>query len=430
MREDFLHFLWRTRRFEQQALCTVTGQSVTIIHPGIYNPDGGPDFSNARLKIGDTLWAGNVEMHIHSSEWLQHGHQNDEAYRNVILHVVLEEDEIIYLEGGERLPCLELKGRITSTLLAQYQQLQQNEYWIPCQPFFSQVPEYQRSLWLERMVVERLETKTQYFEQLLAYHHGDWDAAFYQVLAKSMGAKVNKDPFEQLARSIPWQILSRHRDQLHSLEALIFGQAGLLGAVFQDEYPRRLQETYQFFALKYQLTPLPNQPLKFLRLRPANFPTIRLAQWAALLQKSDRLFSIVLDADNTSDLEDILEATASQYWNDHYVFDKPSAVHFPKTMGKDAVQLLLINAVIPMVFYYGQHRNEQIFQEKAVRWLEQLPPEQNHLVRQWQALGASTNSAAETQAWLYLKQQYCDKKACLRCAIGHSVFQMGALQSV
>lgn len=422
IREDFLHYLWRTRRFESTDLRSTEGEPIQILQPGTYNTDSGPDFTNARIRIGDTTWAGNVEMHLRASDWPAHGHQHDRAYDNVILHVVLEEDQPVLRPNGERIPCLELKNLTPPRLSTLYLQLIDNEHWIPCQHHFYQVEALTKAMWLERLLVERMAQKTDAFEQMLAQTGQDWEAAFYQALARGFGVRINAAPFELLAKSTPLRTLLKHKNNLLQLEALLFGQAGLLANDFSDAYPRQLQKEYAHLQHKYSLTPIRGESWKFMRLRPAAFPTVRIAQFAMLLFQSEHLFSKVLAASKVTELENMFELRLSNYWLTHYVFDKESPKS-RKNLGKNAIQLLIVNTVAPFVFLYGRLRAAQHYQDRALQWLQQLPPERNQIIDKWQTLGVSVHSAHGTQALLQLKNGYCDRKRCLECAIGNAVLK-------
>ncbi len=422
MKEDFLHFLWRTRRFDQTHLQTTGGEPLEILHPGEHNTHAGADFTNARLRIGNTTWAGNVEMHLKSSDWQRHGHQDDPAYRNVILHVVLEDDRPVQREDGSLVPCLEMKKLVPKHLAGTYQKLLHNEHWIPCQHFFYTVPDMTKNLWLDRLLVERLEQKTSAIAASLERNGNDWEETFYQFTARNFGLKVNAAPFEELAKSLPQKILARHKGSLLQIEALLFGQAGFMQADFEETYPQSLKKEYLFLANKYMLTPLEPVIWKFLRLHPGNFPTIRLAQFARLVDKSVHLFSKILEADTQADIEQLFDLKLDGYWLTHYTFGTPSAAR-KKSFGKEAVRLLTINTIVPFLFLYGKMRGEEGFKDKALRLLEALPPEKNTIIAGWQNLGMAAESAYRTQALLQLKSNYCDRKRCLSCGIGSAIIK-------
>jgi hypothetical protein len=420
MKEDLLHYVWRLQSYNNKQLRTTDGDSIQVIQPGYLNTNAGPDFLDARIRIGATLWAGNVEMHLKASDWLQHQHDSDPAYDNVILHVVLEEDRPIHRKDGQLLPCLEMKSRITQKLKAHYQRLISNERWISCHQQHERVSPITKSLWLGRMAIERMEEKAALITHHLEKNRGDWETTFYQFLSRSLGGKVNGIPMFMLAQQLPWQLLAKHKSSLFQLEALLFGQSGLLATSHQDDYPQRLQKEYQFLSKKYQLQPLPASCWKFLRLRPANFPTIRIAQLATLFQQTSSLFSKVLAASNRTELENIFKVKLSNYWWEHYTFDKLSARKH-KALGKTSVQGILINTIIPFLFLYGKRNANDTLQDKALALLESIPPEKNAIIRKWQAEGLPAQNALQTQALLQLRNSYCLPKRCLECAIGSAI---------
>ncbi|MBL7797724.1 MAG: DUF2851 family protein [Saprospiraceae bacterium] len=422
MREDFLHFLWRWRRFDAHDLRTTDGQALEVLHPGELNRHAGPDFFNARVRIGDTLWAGNVEIHLNASDWLAHRHDGDAAYNNVVLHVVLEEDRLLTRSNGTRLPCLELRRRIPPSLLDKYLRLEHERAWIPCARSFAGVPEIVRSNWLDRLLVERLEQKTALVEQTLQATGQQWEEAFYRILARHFGLKVNMEPFEALARALPLRLLAKHQNSLFQMEALLFGQAGLLDEAFEDDYPRALAKEYRFLRHKYDLTALSASSWKFFRLRPAGFPTLRLAQFAALMHRSTLLFSAVLSARNPGEMEQLLGVEPGEYWRTHFRFDKSTAPR-SKSLGREFVHLLLINTVAPFLFHYGRTKGISEKQDRALQLLEGLPAEANTVVDDWAELGQTAGNAARSQALLHLKSHYCDAKRCLECAIGTAILR-------
>lgn len=422
MRESFLHFLWRWRRFDAQQLATTGGQPLEILHPGEWNTHAGPDFFNARIRLGDTVWAGNVEIHLRASEWMLHRHSSDPAYDNVVLHVVLEEDQPVVRASGERIPCLELKGRIPPKILEHYQRLEHERAWIPCQQDFSRIPDIIRLNWLDRLLVERLEQKTAAIADMLAATGNHWEEAFYRLLARNFGLKVNAEPFEALARSLPLLTLAKHKNDRRQVEALLFGQAGMLEEPFREQYPSELAKEYRFLRHKYELVPISVAQWKFLRLRPANFPSVRLAQFAALVYQSAHLFSKILEAKSLRELENLFDVQPGEYWLTHFQFDKPS-VKRPKTPGRDFVHLLIINTIAPFLFHYGKMKEQEEYQKRALSLLEELPPEANALIDGWAELGIRPRHAYQTQALIHLKTRYCDAKRCLECAIGNAILK-------
>ena len=422
MRENFLHYLWRMKRLDLADLQTTQGEAITIHNFGSHNHHAGPDFLNAKIQIGETLWAGNVEMHLQSSEWLLHKHQEDAAYNNVILHVVLEEDQPILRASGERIPCLEIKKRIPLKLINVYQKLLHNEHWIPCQHHFYHVSDLTKNLWLDRMLVERLEQKTEAIEQTLQGNNGNWEETFYQFLARNFGVKVNSQPFTALAQSLPLMTLAKHKNNAFQVEALLFGQAGLLEKEFVDDYPRQLKKEYQFLQKKYTLVPIDGVSWRFLRMRPANFPTIRIAQFATLIHQSVHLFSKILEIKKVEQIENLFDVQLSDYWVSHYVFDKASTTR-QKSLGKNAIHLLVINTIVPFLFLYGKLKAETAYKDLALQLLEELPPEKNSTIDNWKKLGMSPQSAYQTQALLQLKNEYCSAQRCLECGIGGAILK-------
>ena len=429
MREDFLHFLWRTRRFELSNLETTTGQSLEILDFGEYNRlDAGADFQNVKLKIDDLTWFGNVEMHLKSSDWLLHKHQLDAAYRNVILHVVYEEDMPIFHQKvgnteGSPLPCLVLKNRIPEGIFQNYWSLLNNEHWVPCQHHFFKVSEITKDLWLDRLLIERLECKTDAIAVAYERNSGDWEETFWQFVAHYFGSKVNAEPMERLANGLPHLILAKHKNQLFQIEALLFGQSGLLETDFNDDYPNALKKEFLFLQKKHNLvTPVGKTSWKFSRMRPQSFPTIRLAQLASLVHKSSHLFSKVITPMPISDLKMLFEVEVSDYWRSHYMFDTPS-VFSEKSFGKDAIDLLFINVVAPFLFFYGNMRKEEAVKDRALEILDNLKAEKNVVTEGWQKLGLEIKNAARSQSVLQLKTVYCDKKQCVNCAVGVAILK-------
>jgi Protein of unknown function (DUF2851) len=409
MREDFLHYLWRTRRFDLTDLKTTKGETINIQNFGEHNHNAGPDFLNATIRIGDTTWAGNVEMHVKASEWSQHKHQNDKAYNNVILHVVFEENEHIFKENTEGVATLELRERIPEGIAQKYWSLMHNEHWIPCQQQFYTVSELTKTLWMERLLVERLEEKTEAIATSLYQNKMDWEETFYQFIARSFGAKVNAEPMEWLARSLPHRVLAKHKNNLFQVESLIFGQSGLLDKGFEDEYPTLLTKEHAFLSHKHQLTPIETVAWKFSKLRPNNFPTIRLAQLASLVHQSTHLFSKVLESDSIENIKSLFDVKISAYWHTHYTFDTPSVLR-PKTIGDDALNLIIINTIAPFLFYYGKLKKEETIKDRAFAFLEQLKPESNNITEGWQRLGLEPKSAYNSQALIQLKTNIVIKK--------------------
>ncbi len=420
IREDLLYYLWKTKSFDMSDLKTEDGQSIEIVDFGNQNYDSGPDFSNGKVKIGDTIWAGNIEMHVYSSDWERHNHDLDKAYDNVILHVVYEHDREVHTTTEQFIPCLELKNRIPPELKHNYAKLISNNNWIPCENQLPDVPKHTVSFWLQRLVAERLESKTEYLKSILEHTNSDWEETLYIFLMRYMGAKVNMEPFETLAKNLPLSILQKNKDDLHKIEALLYGQAGMLLASHKEEYYQRLKSEYQFLSKKYNLNHIPPVSWKFSKMRPAGFPTIRLAQTAQILYKTDHLFSKIIAADNTRDIIELFEATPSEYWEDHYRFGKES-IYREKSIGKGFIDLIIINVVSPVLFLYGKTIGDERYCDKAIEHLESLKPEKNKIIRNYKSLDVEVSSAADSQGLLQLKKAYCDPKLCLSCSIGNKL---------
>ena len=416
MNEQLLSYVWKYRLYNTQLL-TTNGTPVTVIKPGEQHGNAGPDFFNARIKVGDTLWAGNVEIHVRSSDWYRHGHQTDRAYDNVVLHVVYEYDTDIIHPDQTVVPTVALADQIQDEVLIRYAKMRASRMDIPCS---NQLPEVDRLVvdsWSDRMLVERLEHKSQLIDLALHVNRNDWEDAFYQLLARNFGFKVNAQPFEMLSRILPRKLLLRHADQPQQAEAMALGQAGFLEEDFEDEYARMLQLDYRFLAHKYGLMPMDHHLWKFLRMRPANFPTIRLSQFAVLVTQDGFSFGDLLHSWNVEQLRKKLEVSASPYWTTRYMFDKV-APYSCKTLGTDSIDNIIINTIAPAIFYYGRMRSDNSLVEKSMDLLRSIPPEKNSILSKWTNSGLVVSSAFESQALIGLYDRYCSHKKCLDCAIG------------
>ncbi|HVW98775.1 MAG TPA: DUF2851 family protein [Mucilaginibacter sp.] len=424
--EDFLHYVWKFRLYDRKDLQTTAGEELEIFSPGLNNPDSGPDFQTARVRIGDTIWAGNVEVHISSSDWERHGHARDNAYDNVILHVVYKDDKPLSLRNGRAVPTLELQNRIPDELYQRYHNLVFGEQKIiPCEAGIGAVDELTIQNWLARVLVERLEKRSEAVINALKYNRGDWEETFYQFLAANFGFKTNALPFELMAKSLPQITLAKHKNNPLQIEALIFGQAGFLKGEFNDDYPRKLKSEYGFLQKKYKLIPVDTHLWKFMRLRPQNFPTIRLAQFAALVVNANHLFSKVLEIKDVSALRGLfLEIETNEYWDTHYRFDveSPPAA---KGMGAASVDILLLNTLTLFLFSYGRHNQLQHYINRSLKLLEHLPHEKNNIITDFINLGVKIKTAFDSQALLELKNNYCDYKKCLHCGVGNKILKTG-----
>jgi len=420
MKEEFLHYIWRFQKFQIHDMKTASDDEIQIISIGQYNTHAGPDFLDARIKIGNTLWAGHVEIHIKSSDWMLHGHQTNKDYDNVILHVVFDDDKKIFRSSGSEIATFSLKNRIFPKMEAQYLKLLNNKYWVPCQHQFHKISQIKKNIWYDRLLIERLEEKTQGIKLNLKMNNDDWEKTFFQTLAINFGLKVNKLPFELLAKSIDLNIISKHRDNEFQIAALLFGQSGLLDSDFKSEYPNKLKLEYSFLKQKFRLTPIKKESWKFLRLRPQNFPTIRIAQFAKLLFQETHLFSRMLAATSLTEIENIFKIELPYYWNTHFMFDKPSNNRI-KHLGKNTIQFIVINTIVPFLFLYGKSKGVSEYQDKAINLLETVKGESNSIIDNWKKLGENPTSAYNTQALIQLKNAYCNYKKCLNCSIGNSI---------
>ncbi|HRX11350.1 MAG TPA: DUF2851 family protein [Draconibacterium sp.] len=415
--EEFLQYIWEYRLFFAGNLKTVDGELLEIINTGKRNTDSGPDFFNAKIKIGNTIWVGNIEIHKKASDWNLHNHQTDNAFNNVILHIVETPDQVIKHNNGEEIPVFVLQ--YPEILKANYQKLLDAKTWIACENQFHKIDPVILLLGFNRLMIERLENKTDDILTRLQQNNNDWNTTFYQTLARMFGFKVNAVPFEMLAKSLPLEVLAKHKNSLFQTEALLFGNSGLLNdQLLGDDYYLNLRNEYSFLYKKYRLKGIESHLWKFMRLRPGNFPTIRISQFAALIHRSHGLFSKILEIENLEDLKKLFKVEASEYWKFHYSFNKKSARISTKELGETSVEMLIINVVIPFLFVYGEKQNKEYLKNRALEFLEQLPAEVNSIIEKWEKLGVVSHSAFESQALLQLKNKYCDQKKCLNCQIG------------
>ena len=420
MKESILHYVWQYKLFLHDRLQTTDGDTVEIIDTGKLNTDAGPDFFNAKVRINNILWAGNIEIHTHSSDWNKHRHQTDKAYANVILHVVNIVDTDIFNADGEKIPQLAL--RYPDYITHNYEQLLAGQKWIACADKIQTIPVVIIESWKQALLIERLQQKTAAIAQLQNTNLQHWEESFYVTLARSFGFGVNSQIFESLAKSLPLQVLGKHKDSLHEIEALLFGQSGLLINDNSDQYTVDLWRTYDFLRKKYNLHPVNGTQWKMLRLRPDNFPYIRIAQFAALIYSSSKLFSKIIENPDLANLRTLFSCEPSAYWQTHYVFGRESTEK-TKRLGTRTIDVLLINTIVPFLFLYGEQKQQQHYKDKALELLEKLPPEKNAIIDNWTKLGLTSSSAYDTQALLQLKKMYCDDKKCLRCRVGHKIVE-------
>ncbi|KAB1068231.1 DUF2851 family protein [Tamlana haliotis] len=420
MKEDFLHYLWKYKKFEIGHLKTTSGEAVLIQSVGQHNFNSGPDFFNAKLKIDEQLWAGNVEIHVNASDWYVHNHEQDPAYDNVILHVVWEHDTDIYRRDGAVIPTLELKDYMKPDVFHNYKSLfTKGKKWINCEKDFASIDDFILNNWLERLFFERLERKSKMIENLLEASKNDWEAVLFKMLAKNFGLKVNGEAFFSLAESIDFSIVRKTQSKQTGLEALFFGQAGLLVDTIEAAYYLKLKKDYQFLRQKFKLNNIHVLPLQFFRLRPPNFPTIRLSQLASLYAEHHNLFSKIIASDDLDYFYDLFRVETSAFWKTHYTFQKtskPSA----KALTKPFIDLLLINTILPIKFLYAKQRGRDVSSD-LIDLAHKISAENNSVVKGFNNLKKVANSAMDSQAIIQLKTNYCDVNACLKCAVGNQL---------
>ncbi|MBN1118536.1 MAG: DUF2851 family protein [Bacteroidales bacterium] len=420
MSEEFLQYIWSQELFEKNVL-SVSGEEIEVLHPGMKNTDAGPDFTNSRIKIDGTIWAGNVEIHTTSDLWDKHKHQEDAAYNNVILHVVDKYTKQAVRKNGEAIPCIELK--YNKHLLENYRQIIHNQYKIPCQNDLGLVNGFTISNWLNSLFVERLKEKSEGILQVLKYTKSGWEETFYIVMARNFGFGTNGLPFELLAKNTPLKILARHHNSNLQIEAVLMGQAGLIPSEPEDEFSKEMLKEYKHLRKLYNLNPVESHLWKFLRLRPVSFPTIRISQFANLIWRSTHLFSKIIEVETIQELDKLLVCEASEYWNNKYLFAKETTQIRKKALGSSSRKVIIINTIIPFLFVYGKERDKKELMDKALSLMEELPPEDNSVVNNWIELGISPKNALESQALIQLTKLYCAKKNCLYCQIGNRIIR-------
>jgi hypothetical protein len=424
MKEDFLHYLWKFKKFDSTNLKTFNGETIAIVHSGQYLKLAGPDFFNAQIIIGKQKWAGNVEIHIQSSDWYLHHHETDSAYENVILHVVWKHDAEIFRKNNTEIPVLELRHYVENETLENYQSLTLQKSWIFCERQLASIDEFVLRNWQERLFFERLERKSIPINQILSETGNDWEMALFCLLAKNFGLNTNGDIFMQIAQSIPFSVIRKEQPEPENLEALLFGRAGLLDVEKEDIYFKYLKSSWEFLSHKYQLPESHIEPVQFFKHRPDNFPTIRLAQFARLYHRQQHLFSKVMAIDSAASFYDIFKMDVSGYWQSHYQFDKLSPKK-PKPLTVSFMDLLLMNSIIPLQFAYAKSQGKDI-SEQLIALIASLPAEKNVIVEKFSSFGMKSKTAFETQSLLQLKNEYCNKSRCLECAIGAELMKASA----
>lgn len=420
MNEDFLHYVWKYKMFSKVDFTTTDNERLSILKTGLHNKNAGPDFLNSHLKIVDQTWIGNVEIHVKSSDWYLHNHEIDANYDAVILHVVWENDAPVFMQNNKPIPTLVLKDYVDENVLNNYRELFSSPTsWIPCQNLIATVDEFTLSNWKERLFFERLERKSEEINVLLVQENNNFEAVLFQLLAKNFGLKVNGDSFLRLAQSVDFSIVQKVSFDENQFAALLFGQAGFLEEKVQDEYHRQLNLEYRFLKHKFNLDPIISSQFSFFRMRPNNFPTIRIAQLVSLFHKHQNLFSKLMETNNLKDYYHLFSVEIHPFWKTHYNFkseSKPS----PKKLTNSFVDLLIINAIIPLKFLYQKSRGE-VDVASFLKVLSDIKPEKNSVISKFSEIKIASKSAFETQALLELKNNYCATKRCLECAIGKVV---------
>ncbi len=416
MKEDFLHHVWQHKKFAVTQLQTTTGESIQILHSGQYLQLAGPDFFNAQIIIGNQKWAGNIEIHLKSSDWYLHNHEKDANYDSVILHVVWEHDTAIFRRDNLEIPTLELRNYVALTDVHKYQSLITQKSWIYCENDIKKVDDFIFKNWQERLYFDRLERKSEEIKQLLKESNNDWEAVLFCLLAKNFGLNTNGALFLNMAKSIPFSVIRKASFAIEILEALFFGQANMLESSFQDCYPNKLQNDYNYLCHKYTISKIVFDKVEFFKHRPDNFPTIRLAQLAALYHKEHNLFSKIVNVSSISEIYTLFQIEVSDYWETHYNFDKKSVAK-KKKMSHAFIDLIVMNTILPIRFAYEQSLHKEYSQE-ILELITALPPEKNIIIDKFASIGILAENAFQSQSLLQLKKEYCDAKKCLQCAVG------------
>lgn len=422
MKEEFLHYVWKYKLFSVNHLRSSLKKSIVIVKNGSHNKNSGPDFLNAHLKIDNQYWSGNIEIHVKSSDWYAHNHEVDANYDAVILHVVWEYDVVVFMKNNQPIPTLVLKDLVDKDVLKNYNNLQTVlPRWILCQHQIHAIDSFVFSHWRERLFFERLEQKSNAIDTVLCASNNNYEAVLFQLLAKNFGLKVNGEVFFQLARSIDFSIIRKEQFNPQKLSALLFGQAGFFEDDLQSEYFLLLKKEYAYLKHKYNLTPILNKQFSFFRMRPNNFPTIRIAQLAALFSNQQNLFSKLIALEKLEDFYTLFSVGVNDFWKTHYTF-KTKSKKSAKKLTKSFIDLLLINTIIPLKFLYQKTRGV-VNEHQILTLIQQIKPERNHIISKFSELKINAVNAFETQALLELKNNYCASKRCLECAIGNALLR-------
>lgn len=416
MKEDFIHYIWKYKKFNFSNIKTSDGEELIILNSGDYLQKEGPDFFNAQIIIADQKWAGNIEIHVKSSDWYLHHHEKDINYNNVILHVVWNHDTPIYRKDNSEIPVFEIKNYVSQDVQLTYKELSTKKSWIYCENQIKNIDSFVLDNWQERLFLERLEEKAKPIQELLTETHQDWEAVLFYLLAKNFGLNTNGDAFYKIAKSLTFSLIQKESLEVIYLEALLFGQANLIPDDVEDNYPKELKDWYDYLAIKYKLNKPTLENIQFFQHRPDNFPTIRLAQLAMLYHLQRNLFSKIISTKNLTEIQSLFDLSVNGYWKTHYNFDKPSPKK-GKSLSREFINLLIINTIIPIKFAYAQNQGKESA-EILIDLLATIPAEKNNIIEKFSIFGIKSKNAFQTQALLQLKNNYCNSKKCLNCAIG------------
>lgn len=415
--EELLHYVWKHKIFPLRELRTIDGRHLEVLNPGIHNTDAGPDFIGAKIKLDGTEWVGNVELHLKTGDWFRHHHDTDAAYENIILHVVCEVDQPLYYPNGHEIPQLQLE--IPQWVRENYAALSRNDYRPRCRDVVGSFSTFLVHNWMTSLTLERFEERARQIMERREALDKNWEDTLFVTLARNFGFGINGDAFERWAQTIPMSAVGKHRDNLFQIEAIFFGQAGLLDFYYEDDYYQKLQKEYRYLRQKFTLTPIEASVWKFLRLRPQNFPHIRLAQLAMLYYEQRINLSRLLDAENLNEVSALLLTHVSDYWLTHYTFASSPAHPMEKKLSPSSIELIIINSIAPMLFAYGKYKSDQTLCNRAFSFWEQLKAENNAIIRDWASAGILCENAADSQALIQLHRNYCMRRDCLRCQFGY-----------
>lgn len=422
MQEALLHTIWKYKLLSKNVFTGTKGETIEVVAVGEHNQDSGPDFFSAKILVNNLLLVGNLEIHVKTSDWLKHNHQADRAYDNLVLHVVYEHDMDLSQNQKFNVPVIELKPFISPALINQYALLESSKQAVPCGKSITSVPNIILSSWYDRLAVSRMEKKTEQVNAIFNSCQQNYEETLYILLCRNFGFKINSEPFEHLAKSLPYSTLKKYGNQPLQLEAVLFGTAGLLDELFEDEYPKLLQNEFEFHKHKQPIVTLKKEQWKFSKTRPVNFPTIRISQLAALLCKSQSLYHVIETKPSIEELITFFEVEASEYWQTHFKFDTESEKS-TKALGETAIQILIINTVVVFLFFMAEHQAKPDYIDYALDLLTKLPSENNTKTKEFSTLGLKTTSALETQAQIELLDNFCSAKACLHCHIGQALLK-------